>query len=198
MTLQALTCQVTLLRLLLQGWGGTKLWLMKKTELAMQIRQMREERGWTQAELADRIEVSRPYVSQWETGAREVTAKHREALAREFGVDPGLFASDVAYVRTQADLSNWLLQMADDAALHDLAKPVLLHMAAKARRAVTIEDYESMTFHGDLDTLRGIIGSIGGSDLAVAGWKHALDSSYVTAHPEVGRLIHLCFPPASQ
>jgi DNA-binding transcriptional regulator YiaG len=43
-----------------------------------QLRAIRERLGWPQARLADAIGVTRPCVTQWESGARPIS----EAMAR--------------------------------------------------------------------------------------------------------------------
>lgn len=50
------------------------------------IRELRDERGWTQTELAERIGVSRTTVMYWETGRRGITGSQLQAMARELNV----------------------------------------------------------------------------------------------------------------
>ena len=49
----------------------------------------RKRRGWSQEELAARIQVSRQAVSKWETGAAEPSTSNLLALAKLYGVDAG-------------------------------------------------------------------------------------------------------------
>jgi transcriptional regulator with XRE-family HTH domain len=52
------------------------------------VRRLREEKGWTQAELARRARVSQPYLSQIEAGARGKSPGIRivQHLAKALGV----------------------------------------------------------------------------------------------------------------
>ena len=50
------------------------------------IRQLREERGWTQLELATRLGVTPGSVYNWERGKFEPKASQLRALARVFEV----------------------------------------------------------------------------------------------------------------
>lgn len=54
--------------------------------LGERIRQLREERGWTQAELAARLESNQAYLSKLERDARSMSARMFRDLARVFGV----------------------------------------------------------------------------------------------------------------
>lgn len=50
------------------------------------IRALREERGWTQLELANKLSVTPATVYNWERGRYEPKASQLRALARVFGV----------------------------------------------------------------------------------------------------------------
>ncbi len=50
------------------------------------IRQLREGKGWTQLELAYRLEVTPGTVYAWESGRSEPRVSQLRALARLFGV----------------------------------------------------------------------------------------------------------------
>ena len=50
------------------------------------IRQLREERGWTQLDLAVRVGVTTATVYNWERGRFEPRASQFKALAQAFGV----------------------------------------------------------------------------------------------------------------
>lgn len=54
---------------------------MKKT-----IRQLREERGWTQFELAVKVGVQPGAISNWERGIHEPKVSQLRRLAEVFGV----------------------------------------------------------------------------------------------------------------
>lgn len=50
------------------------------------IRQLREERGWTQLELANRLGVVPSTVYNWERGRVEPKVSQLRAMAREFEI----------------------------------------------------------------------------------------------------------------
>ena len=56
------------------------------------IRELREERGWTQLELANRLGVTPSTIYSWERGRYEPTASKLRALARAFGVSMDIIA----------------------------------------------------------------------------------------------------------
>jgi len=57
--------------------------------LGKNVRSLREERGWSQEEYADRAGIHRTYVSDIERGRRNPTVTVVEKLAAPFGVSPG-------------------------------------------------------------------------------------------------------------
>lgn len=61
------------------------------------IRELREAAGWTQLQLANRLEVTPVTVYNWERGKYEPSAKQLRAIARVFGVsmDDIVFESDI-------------------------------------------------------------------------------------------------------
>lgn len=50
------------------------------------IRRLRERRGWQQKDLARAAGLSKPYISQLESGARQPSAVVAKALTRALGV----------------------------------------------------------------------------------------------------------------
>jgi transcriptional regulator with XRE-family HTH domain len=50
------------------------------------IRELREDRGWTQLELANKLEVTPATVYNWERGRYEPSASKLRAIAQTFGV----------------------------------------------------------------------------------------------------------------
>jgi len=55
---------------------------------ALNLRQLRHSRGWSQEELADRVRVSREYVSQLETAKKSASITVIESAAKAFSVEP--------------------------------------------------------------------------------------------------------------
>ncbi len=50
------------------------------------IRQLRQERGWSQADVAGRLRLTTSTVANWESGHRVPTAHNLQRLAALFGV----------------------------------------------------------------------------------------------------------------
>ena len=57
-----------------------------QARLARNLRQLRETRGWSQEEFADRAGIHRTYVSDLERGKRNPTITVVERLAKPFGI----------------------------------------------------------------------------------------------------------------
>ncbi len=81
----------------------------RKLFVGPRVRRLREQQGWSQATLAQRLSISLSYVSQIENNQRPVTAGILLKLAETFGGDIGQFSEDQDK-RLLAEL---------DAALHD-------------------------------------------------------------------------------
>ena len=60
-----------------------------RTRLGQNVRQLREAKGWSQEDYADRAGIHRTYVSDIERGRRNPTITVVEKLAGPFGVSPG-------------------------------------------------------------------------------------------------------------
>ena len=60
-----------------------------RARLGSNVRRLREEKGWSQEDYADRAEIHRTYVSDIERGRRNPTITVVEKLAVPFGVAPG-------------------------------------------------------------------------------------------------------------
>jgi len=60
-----------------------------RTRLGQNIRRLREAKGWSQEDYADRAGIHRTYVSDIERGRRNPTITVVERLAGPFGVPPG-------------------------------------------------------------------------------------------------------------
>ena len=66
----------------------------RKLFVGPRVRRLREQQGWNQATLAQRLSVSLSYVSQIENNQRPVTAGVLLKLAETFGGDIGQFSED--------------------------------------------------------------------------------------------------------
>ena len=106
------------------------------------IREFRKQRGWSQAELGERIGTSHVMVSELERGITQLTLGYMRRLAGAFGCSPGdlLLSEDNGTSlspREQAWLARW--QGADEPtrdrleAMADLVAPA--PPPAKARRS---------------------------------------------------------------
>ena len=60
-----------------------------QTRLGLNVRRLREAKGWSQEDYADRAGIHRTYVSDIERGRRNPTITVVEKLARPFEVAPG-------------------------------------------------------------------------------------------------------------
>ena len=56
------------------------------TSLGKRIRELRKERGWRQIDLAEQAGINENYVSDLETGKKEVCLRTLQVLARALGV----------------------------------------------------------------------------------------------------------------
>lgn len=71
------------------------------------IRLLREERGWTQLELANRLGVTPSTVYSWERGRFEPKARQFRSLALVFEVPMELIAIDERDLRDADLLGKW-------------------------------------------------------------------------------------------
>ncbi|WP_310088249.1 MULTISPECIES: helix-turn-helix transcriptional regulator [unclassified Sphingopyxis] len=60
-----------------------------RVRLGRNVRSLREERGWSQEDYADRADIHRTYVSDIERDRRNPTITVVEKLAQPFGVTSG-------------------------------------------------------------------------------------------------------------
>ena len=61
-------------------------WTERRRRAVKAIRELRQERGWTQLDLANAIGVTPVTVFNWERGKYEPKASQLRALGRAFGV----------------------------------------------------------------------------------------------------------------
>lgn len=62
--------------------------MARKQHRRWYLREWRKHRGLTQDQLAERVGISKPYLSQLETAKRQYTQELLEALAEELRTDP--------------------------------------------------------------------------------------------------------------
>jgi transcriptional regulator with XRE-family HTH domain len=55
-------------------------------DIADRIREMRLERGWTQEELAGKLDTEAPVIASWESGRRTPNAENLVRLANALGM----------------------------------------------------------------------------------------------------------------
>jgi transcriptional regulator with XRE-family HTH domain len=60
-----------------------------RTRLGLNVRRLREAKGWSQEDYADRAGIHRTYVSDIERGKRNPTVTVVEKLAKPLGIDAG-------------------------------------------------------------------------------------------------------------
>lgn len=66
-----------------------------RRQIATKLRELRLSRNWTQAELAERLQISQSYLSEIERGAGSLTAEQFLLLLRVFNVPASEFTSDL-------------------------------------------------------------------------------------------------------
>jgi transcriptional regulator with XRE-family HTH domain len=70
---------------------------VKRSELVgLVIKELREELGMTQAQLAELLGVSERSVCNWETGTTELRGKNFEKMLQDFRLSPGQFGGRMA------------------------------------------------------------------------------------------------------
>ncbi len=57
-------------------------------QLARRVRTLRNKKGWSQEELADRCDLHRTYISHIENAKREISVETLCKIANEFGITP--------------------------------------------------------------------------------------------------------------
>jgi predicted transcriptional regulator/DNA-binding XRE family transcriptional regulator len=112
---------------------------MSKSFVGPRLKRLREERGLTQAAVAQKLEVSASYYNQLENNQRSLTPALMAKVAELFKVD-GQFFSDAEEARLVSDMRDALASSAPDEAiaLAEL-KQVASELPAVARALVTIQ-----------------------------------------------------------
>lgn len=82
----------------------------RQGDIAAIIKELRQERGWTMAELAQRLGVSEATVSRWEAGKNMPKAEHLRAIAELRGVDPQLFVERTLRAANSKELRRRILE----------------------------------------------------------------------------------------
>lgn len=57
-----------------------------RVRFGARVRQLRKQKGWTQAEMADRLGIDRSYLADIERGKRNVALLNIEIIASGFGI----------------------------------------------------------------------------------------------------------------
>ncbi len=111
---------------------------MRKAFMGVRLRRLREERGLTQAALADALQLSTTYVSQLEKNQRPLTVPVLLKINGVFGVDVQLFSEDEE-TRLIADLRDALLdvQTGETIAMAEV-RELVANMPAIARAFVAL------------------------------------------------------------
>lgn len=74
-----------------------------RMDLGTRIATLRKAKGWTQKELAKRVRVSRPAVTQWESGHTEnIRLDNLRLLANAFGLTVDALLTDSEMVREES------------------------------------------------------------------------------------------------
>lgn len=101
---------------------------MSKTYVGSRVRQLRNERGFSQAALAQMLEISPSYLNQIEHDVRPLTVAVLLRITEVFGVDATFFASQDD-TRLVAELREVTLDRDLDIAIdqHEVAEMVSAH-----------------------------------------------------------------------
>ena len=94
-------------------------------DIAAIIKTLRQERGWKQQDLADRLGVSRPTVAQWETRKKPPGRKNLVKLAQIFGIS-------VEALLGQDEKSDEILQLREDISQLTLRKKQLIDSLSRS------------------------------------------------------------------
>jgi transcriptional regulator with XRE-family HTH domain len=66
-------------------------------ELATKIRKLRNKKGWSQEELADRADLHRTYISHIENAKREISVETMCKIAKGFGISPSDLMKGISF-----------------------------------------------------------------------------------------------------
>lgn len=114
-----------------------------KQSIADRIRFFREERGWTQDELADAASMNRVTIAKYELGMIEPKSKSLSKLASAFGIGTDeLLGTPMAHEMTDEERDLWALR---EEVRRDPERRILFSLARNAniedvRRAVAVID----------------------------------------------------------
>ncbi|MDY0029778.1 MAG: helix-turn-helix transcriptional regulator [Pseudobdellovibrionaceae bacterium] len=65
--------------------------------LATKIRKLRNDRQWSQEELADRTDLHRTYISHIEGGKRQISVETLCRIAKGFGITPSELMEEIGF-----------------------------------------------------------------------------------------------------
>lgn len=85
------------------------------------ILRLRQERGWSQQDLARRLGVAKSTVLKWETGAVEPRLRQLRELSSVFGVTIDNLAGEGAIIHSERPHATAFLDMAQEAATATIA-----------------------------------------------------------------------------
>jgi len=95
--------------------------------MRLRIKELRKERGWTAAHLADLVGISRPYITHIENNTRTINTTRLEAFARAFGVDPTELLDTRGIPPEAQELIRLIPHLSDDnrASLENIARALI-------------------------------------------------------------------------
>lgn len=96
--------------------------------MRIKIAEIRKRLGMSQAELADAVGISRAYMSQIESGARNMTVRRQQMIAKHLGVEPASLVDFSGATEADKDAIIQIFEAADDdqrALILRLARSVL-------------------------------------------------------------------------
>lgn len=79
--------------------------MIDKQKIGKQLKELRLSRGWRQAEVADRVNLSRPAISNIEAGRRALTLETLKRFCEIYSIDISYFGIDTENYSEAQDLT---------------------------------------------------------------------------------------------
>ena len=121
------------------------------TPIGPRIRRLREERGWSLTELAERAGISRSYLYQIERGESTPTQEKIDQLAKALGALPSELFGEAPSI----DIPDSLHAFAEQAGLGSAEVHMLAQIQYRGRRPNTQEEWRAI-----YSVIRGMLDSV--------------------------------------
>lgn len=157
----------------------------------MILKEKREELGWSQQELGERLDPPVGYgsVYNWESGTKPIPRYRIPNISEVVGI-PEETLRGVRRPVQRSEMLEWVQDMTDDPSMSTEAKVIL----ARLTKAVS-EDKTGMRFTGTVEEASQFVNSMTTSEV-MNWWPEVVSSSWVTPASGVDWDFHICFPPS--